>query len=119
MAAKGQHRYCGGKGYVRLASGADGHCFGCNGTGQTIVVTAEAKAARANLDKTYAVLAAPNVGIVPVASVGRGTFRREVLRGLESLAANEPHRLPALYVSMDSGRVQAVAEALYHYATKG
>jgi|SRR5689334_2919328 len=112
------HKRCGGKGYIRLASGADGHCFGCCGTGVYVPVTAEQKAARDNWNRTYSAMAhMPRTftteGVRPMA------FRSGVLAGLEALGEREPQRLTALYAAVDAGRLREVAVHLYRYSQEG
>lgn len=112
------HRYCGGKGYVRLASGGDGYCFGCNGTGTYTPATTEQREARANWNRAYDAMAyMPRT--FTVEGIGPARFRSGVLAGLESLAQREPQRLTALYAAVDAGRLADVAVALYRYGQEG
>lgn len=113
------HRYCGGKGYVRLASGGDGHCFGCNGTGTYTPATTEQREARANWNRAYDAMAQMPRTFTGAQGVGPARFRRGVLTGLEALAEREPQRLPALYAAVDAGRLADVAVALYRYGQEG
>lgn len=110
-----KHRYCNGTGQVRLASGADGHCFGCNGTGVRTPATAEQREARANWHRAYSAMQSmPRT--FTIEGIGPARFRSGVLAGLETLAEREPVRLPALYVAVAEGRLADVAVALYRYA---
>lgn len=115
MAAGRVHLKCGGRGYITLASGADGHCFGCGGTGRYIPATAEQRASEAGWARAYAAMAdMPRT--FTIEGVRPGAFRSAVLRGLEALAAAEPARLPALYAAVDRGDFATVAVHLYRYA---
>lgn len=120
MQADRVHRYCGGKGFVRLASGADGHCFGCNGTGRIEVVSAEERRARKAANGAYQAAYAEFVRLkradaAPPAGMTMSDYRAAVMQGFEALAEREPGRLPALYASLANGRTQAVADALAVY----
>jgi len=119
MSYQRKHRYCGGKGFIRLASGADGHCFGCKGTGmQTVYTVAERSAKRAKRERwedarklvgTQARRMSPPPGVPAL------VFRLDVVAGFDSLGEQEPERMEKLYASLDAGRADDVVRALYAY----
>lgn len=121
MASEKIHKRCGGTGIYRRASGMDDICFPCSGTGRYTPATAEQRAAQNNWQHAWLMFTGLRRGGDVVAPEGMPfyQFRSGMLTGLESLAEQEPERLPKLYASLAAGRLQAVATALYRYSQEG
>lgn len=110
------HAYCGGRGWITLASGATAQC--CN-NGRIELVSREEREEMRKYGEAHSALAFLGNGIkapADLTGMARVNFRSEVIRGLELLADKEPERLERLYASLADGRLQDVAAALYRYA---
>jgi hypothetical protein len=121
MSHQRTHRYCGGRGFITLASGAPGHCFACNGTGKLTVYTAAEKAAqRAKRDRwesARSLIESHARKMTAPAGVSSMTFRLDTVAGFDALGEREPARMERLYTSLDAGRLDDVVRALYAYRT--
>lgn len=119
MSYQRTHQYCGGKGFVRLASGAEGWCFKCDGTGMITVLTKEERAARMERqerwERTRALVDTHARTMAAPAGVSSLSFRLDAVAGFDALSEREPARLEKLYASISAGRVDDVVRALFAY----
>jgi hypothetical protein len=114
-----KHRYCGGKGFIRLASGAETICQPCNGTGTLVLVSAAERRAREEgiqrFMATCEILRKRAREVETPTGTTRLIFSLDIVRRFEMLAGKEPQRLGQLYRSVEQGRLDDVIWALYAY----
>ncbi|MFF8942852.1 hypothetical protein ACF1A5_11385 [Streptomyces sp. NPDC014864] len=117
MAGKRTHRYCGGKGWITLTSGAEATCQPCGGKGWTPVYTA---AERAEMDaqrkrETKAAETCERRAREIATGSSRDGYVRVVQMGFWHLREHAPERFATMLRSLDAGRLDDVVKALHAY----
>lgn len=117
MAGKRTHRYCGGKGWIRLRSGAEATCQPCGGKGWTPVYTAAERAEREAERKrlTDAVERCERRAREIATGLSRDGYVRVVQMGFWHLHQYAPERFAKMMRSLDAGRLDDVVRALHAY----